>query len=157
MFFADPAAAFRNLFAALRRGGRLVVAVWATVAESLHQSLPLAVAVRHLGAPTAQPAHAPGPNAYGDRDYLRGFLAAAGFTEIAIEPRHFLVHGETAAATAEHAGQFGAVQRLMDEKGADAATRAAILDDIATAFAPYDTADGVRLPATFLLVTATRP
>ncbi len=154
MFFADPAAAFRNLFAALHPGGRLVMAVWATIAESLHQSLPLEVAVRHLGAPAPQPAHAPGPNAYGDRDYLRGILDSAGFAEIAIEPRHFLVHGETAAATAEHAGQFGAVQRLMDEKGADAATRAAILNDIAAAFAPHDSADGVRLPATFLLVTA---
>jgi len=154
MFFADPTAAFRNLFAALRPGGRLVMAVWATVGESLHQSLPLEIAVRHLGSPAPQPAHAPGPNAYGDRDYLRGILATAGFAEIAIEPRHFLVHGDTAPDTAEHAGQFGAVQRLMDEKGADAATRAAILDDIATAFAPYDTADGMRLPATFLLVTA---
>jgi SAM-dependent methyltransferase len=154
MFFAAPAAAFRNLFAALRRGGRLVMAVWATVAESLHQSLPLDVAMRHLGQPAPQPAHAPGPNAYGDRGYLRGILDAAGFADIAIEPRHFLVHGDTAAATAEHAGQFGAVQRLMDEKSADAATRAAILKDIAAAFAPYDTADGVRLPATFLLVSA---
>ena len=154
MFFADPAAAFRNLLAALRPGGRLVMAVWATVGESLHQSLPLEVAVRHLGSPAPQPARAPGPNAYGDRDYLRGTLDAAGFADIAIEPRHFLVHGDTAAATAEHAGQFGAVQRLIDEKGADAATRTAILNDIAAAFAPYDTADGVRLPATFLLVTA---
>jgi SAM-dependent methyltransferase len=154
MFFADPATAFRNLLAALRPGGRLVMAVWAAVAESLHQSLPLDVAMRHLGAPASQSARAPGPNAYGDRNYLRGILDTAGFAEIAIEPRHFLVHGETAAGTAEHAGQFGAVQRLMDEKGASPEVRAAITADIAAALAPYETADGVRLPATFLLVSA---
>jgi len=58
---------------------------------------------------------------------------------------------------AEHVGLFGAVQRLMDEKGADDATRRAIVADTATAFAAYATADGVALPGTFLLVTARRP
>ena len=157
MFFADPVAAFRNLFAALRPGGRLCMAVWATTAESAHQRLPLEIAVRHLGPPAPQPAHAPGPNAYGDRDYLRGILDAAGFAAIAIEPRPFLVHGgDDAATAAEHAGGFGAVQRLMDEKAASPAARAAIVKDLEAAFAPYVTADGLRIPATFLLVTARR-
>lgn len=155
MFFADPAAAFRNLRTALRPGGRLCMAVWATIAESTHQHLPLEVAIRHLGAPAPQSPHAPGPNAYGDRDYLRGILTGAGFAEIAIEPRKFIVDGgNDAESAAEHAGQMGAVQRLMDEKGADEATRAAVVDDIAAAFAPYLTADGLRFPATFLLATA---
>jgi SAM-dependent methyltransferase len=157
MFFADPTAAFGNLIKALRPGGRLCMAVWATVEESLHQHLPLEVAVKHLGPPAPQPAHAPGPNAYGDRDYLRGILGIAGFADITIEPRRFLVHGgDSAAGAAEHAGQMGAVQRLMDEKNAKAATRAAIVKDISAAFAPYETADGLRIPATFLLVTARR-
>src|SRR4051795_1532655 len=34
MFFADPVAAFRNLIRALRPGGRLVMAVWATIDEN---------------------------------------------------------------------------------------------------------------------------
>jgi SAM-dependent methyltransferase len=158
MFFADPAAAFGNLIKALRPGGRLAMAVWATVAESDHQRIPLEIAIRHLGPPAPQSARAPGPNAYGARDYLRGFLDTAGFADIAIEPRDFLVHGgDSAAGAAEHAGQFGAVQRLMDEKQADAAKRAAIINDIATAFTPFETADGLRIPAIFLLVTARRP
>lgn len=155
MFFADPLAAFRNLHRALRPGGRLCMAVWATVAESTHQHLPLEIAIRRLGPPAPQSPHTPGPNAYGDRDYLRGILDNAGFVDIGIEPRRFLVHGgDDAESAAEHAGQFGAVQRLMDEKGADQATRAAIVKDIAAAFAPYQTADGLRFPAAFLLVTA---
>jgi SAM-dependent methyltransferase len=156
MFFADPPAAFTNLFKALRPGGRLCMAVWATVGESLQQSLPIEVAIGHLGAPTTGSERAPGPNAYGDREYLRGILTAAGFADVAIEPRRFHVHGDSAAGSAEHASQMGAVQRLMDERNADTATRAAIVDGIAAAFAPYETADGLRLPATFLLVTARR-
>jgi SAM-dependent methyltransferase len=156
MFFADPTAAFGNLIKALRPGGRLCMAVWATVAESLHQHLPLEVAIKHLGPPAPQSPHAPGPNAYGDRSYLRGVLDAAGFAEIGIDPRQFLVHGDTAANAAEHAAGMGAVQRLMDEKNAKAATRAAIVKEIAAAFAPYEATGGLRIPATFLLVTARR-
>ncbi|MFZ2004814.1 MAG: methyltransferase domain-containing protein [Stellaceae bacterium] len=155
MFFADPVAAFHNLHKALSPGGRLCMAVWATVAESTHQSLPLEIAIRHLGPPAPQPPHTPGPNAYGDRDYLRGILGGAGFADVAIEPRTFIVNGgDDAESAAEHAGQMGAVQRLTDEKGADEATRAAIVKDIAAAFAPYQTAEGLRFPATFLQVTA---
>jgi SAM-dependent methyltransferase len=157
MFFIDPVAAFRNLIGALRSGGRLAMAVWATLAENEHWKVPLDIAVRRLGPPAPQPAHAPGPHAFGDRDYLKGILTAAGFADIAIEPKHFHIHGATAAGLAEHIGLFGAVQRLMDEKGADEAARRAIIADTETAFAAYATPDGVRLPATFLLVTARRP
>lgn len=154
MFFADPTAAFRNLHKALRPGARLCMAVWATVGESLQQSIPIETAIRHLGSPVSKSPRAPGPNAYGDRDYLRGILDSAGYADIAIEPRQFLVHGDDAASAAEHASQMGAVQRLIDEKHADAATQAAIVRDITAAFAVHETPDGLRLPATFLLVTA---
>jgi len=157
MFFADPVAAFSNLIKALRPGGRLCMAVWATIDENTHWKVPYEIAVRHLGPPKPQPPHAPGPHAFGDRAYLRGILDAAGFTAIAIEPRQFHVHGDTAAGMAEHAGLFGLVQRLIEEKQADEATRDAIVAETEAAFAPYVTNDGVRLPATFLLVTARRP
>lgn len=158
MFFADPVAAFSNLIRALRPGsGRLCMAVWAPLAENVHWQIPLDIAVRHLGPPAAQPAHTPGPHAFGDRDYLHGILRAAGFADIAIEAKHFHIRGENAAGMAEHVGLFGAVQRLMDAKGADEATRRAIVKDTETAFAAYATPDGVRLPAAFLLVTGRRP
>jgi SAM-dependent methyltransferase len=157
MFFADPVAAFRNLIRALRQGGRLVMAVWATIDENIHWKIPFEIAVRHIGPPAPQPPHAPGPHVFGDRDYLRGILDAAGFGAIAIETRRFQVRGDTAAAMAEHAAQSGLVQRLLDEKQADETTREAIIRDIEAAFASHVTSEGVRLPATFLLVTARRP
>jgi SAM-dependent methyltransferase len=156
MFFSDPTAAFRNLLGALKPGGRLVVAVWAPVAENTHWKIPFEIAVRHLGEAAPQPPHAPGPHAFGDRGYLRDILEAAGFAAISIEPRRFHVRGDTPAAMAEHVGLFGAVQRLMDEKQADAATREAIIGETEAAFRAFVTPEGVRLPATFLLVSAHR-
>jgi len=157
MFFADPTAAFHNLLAALKPGGRLAMAVWAPVAENTHWKIPFEIAVRHLGEPAPQPPNAPGPHAFGDRGYLRGILEAAGYAAISIEPRDFHVRGDSPAAMAEHVGLFGTVQRLMDEKQADPATRQAIIGETEAAFAAYVTPDGVRLPARFLLVAARRP
>ena len=157
MFFADPFAAFANLIAALKPGGRLCMAVWAPLAENMHWKIPYEIAVRHLGPPAPQPPHAPGPHAFGDRHYLRRVLEAAGFLDVAITPRHFHIHGDTPAALAEHAGMFGAVQRLMDEKAAGEEARQAIVDETEAAFANYVEADGtVRLPATCLIVSGHR-
>jgi SAM-dependent methyltransferase len=156
MFFADPVAAFRNLFEALRPGGRLCMAVWASITENPHWKIPYDIAQRHLGAPAPQLPHAPGGHAFADRDYFCGILSAAGFADIAIEPRRFHIRGATAAGLAEHVAQFGAVQRLMDEKRADEAVRQAIVQETAAAYAAYATPEGVRLPATVLLATARR-
>ena len=158
MFFADPTAAFRNLLTALKPRGRLCMAVWAALSENTHWRIPFEIAVRRLGPPAPTPLHAPGPHVFGDRDYLRSVLADAGFADAAIAARDFHIHGETAAVLAEHVGMFGAVQRLMDEKAADPAARQAIITETEAAFAAYAApGDGVRLPATFLLVTARRP
>jgi SAM-dependent methyltransferase len=156
MFFADPTAAFKNLLGALRPGGRLCAAVWANLAENTHWKIPFEIAVRHLGPPAPAPRHAPGPHVFGDRDYLRAVLSGAGFADIAIEERQFHLHGDTPAVLAEHVGMFGAVQRLMDEKGADAATRQAIVKETETAFTAFAGEGGVRLPATFLLIRGRR-
>ena len=157
MFFADPVAAFRNLIRALRPGGRLVMAVWATIDENTHWKIPFEIAVRHLGPPAPQPPHAPGPHAFGDRDYLRGILDAAGFAAIAIEPRRFQVRGDTPAAMAEHAAQFGAGAAADRRKTSGRGGAPRDRRDIEAAFARYVTGEGVRLPATFLLVSARRP
>lgn len=158
MFFADPHAAFRNLAGALRPGGRLVMAVWASIAANVHWKIPFDIAVSRVGPPALQPPIAPGPMAFQDPDYLRGILAAAGFADIAITPTPFHVVGASAASEADHAGVLGPSGRLLDEKGADAATRQRIVAETEAAFAAYAAPSGeVRLPGTFFLVTARRP
>jgi SAM-dependent methyltransferase len=157
MFFADPVAAFANLYAGLRAGGRLCMAVWASIADNVHWQIPFEIAVRHLGEPAPASPTAPGPMAFRDPDYLHGILTASGFVAIDIAPRRFSVIGQTAASEAEHAAMFGPAQRLMEEKEADEAVRRAIVAETATRFAPYQTAEGLRLPGTILLAKARRP
>jgi SAM-dependent methyltransferase len=158
MFFADHLAAFRNLGGALRPGGRLCMAVWAGIAANVHWRIPFDIAVRHVGPPKPQPAHAPGPMALGDPDYVRGVLSGAGFTGIAIEPTPFHVIGKSAASEAEHAGMLGPSGRLLDEQEADEATRRAVVQETEAAFAAQFGGEGtIRLPGTFLLLQAQRP
>lgn len=158
MFFADPVAAFRNLAAALRPGGRLCMAVWPGIADNMHWKIPFEIAVRHVGPPAPKPPHAPGPMAFQDPDYLHGVLEQAGFADVAIARRPFHVIGRSAAAEAEHAGVQGPSGRLLDEKQADPATRRAVIAEAAVALAAHAGPDGtVRLPGTVLLVKAHRP
>jgi SAM-dependent methyltransferase len=156
MFFADPVAAFTNFHGGLRRDGRLCMAVWGSIAENLHWKIPFEIAVKHLGEPMPADPHQPGPMAFRDPPYLRGILEKAGFAAISITPHKFHVRGAAAANEAEHAALFGPAWRLMEEKKAPEAARKAIVAEIATAFAPYITAEGLRLPGTVLIAKAKR-
>jgi SAM-dependent methyltransferase len=156
MFFADPIAAFTNLYAGLRRGGRLCIAVWAAMAENVHWQIPYDIAVRHLGPPAPTDPHEPGPMAFRDPAYLREILAAAGFAEIAVAPHGFKIIGQTARSEAEHAAMFGPAWRLMEEKNASDAARQAVIAETEAAFAPYVTRAGLRLPGTILIAKARR-
>jgi SAM-dependent methyltransferase len=156
MFFADPVAAFTNLHAGLRRGGRLCMAVWASLDENTHWKIPYEIAVKRLGEPKPVDPREPGPMAFRDPAYLKDILAKAGFAGISVTPRAFHVRGAAAANEAEHAALFGPAWRLMEEKNAPEAARQAIVAEIATALAPYVTADGLRLPGTVLIAKATR-
>jgi len=156
MFFADPVAAFTNLYAGLRHGGRLCMAVWAGMADNVHWQIPFDIVVKHLGPPAPVDPHEPGPMAFRDPDYLRGILTKAGFADIDIAPQGFKIAGESARSEAEHAAMFGPAWRLMEEKNAPEAARQAIIAETEAAFAPYMTAEGLRLPGTILIAKARR-
>jgi SAM-dependent methyltransferase len=156
MFFADPAAAFANLNGAVRRGGRLCFACWGKLDENRHWLIPYEVVLRHLGPPKPTPPRAPGPMAFADPDYVRSFLGAAGFTDIAIDRTHPGIVASAPAEEAEHSCLMGPSARLMDEKQPDDATRRTIRREIEDAFAAYFQGGSATLPSTVLLVTARR-
>jgi len=158
MFFADPVAAFRNLAAALRPGGRLCMAVWAPIADNLHWKIPFDIAVRRLGPPKPADPRAPGPLAFSDPAYLRDILEKAGFAEVAVTPTRFSVLGRSPRQEAELAGQIGPPGRLLDEKQVDDVPRRDIVAEFEAAFAAHAAANGeLRLPGTVLLAKALRP
>jgi SAM-dependent methyltransferase len=85
MFFADRLAAFANLAAALRPGGRLAVLVWQALDRNPWMvALRAALAVgRDLPSP---PLGAPGPYGLADTDAVAAVLTEAGYESIAFVP-----------------------------------------------------------------------
>lgn len=158
MFFDDPVGAFANLARALRPGGRLAFASWGPLEANPWFVLPLQVAVPRLGPPEPQPPRAPGPLALSEPDYINEILTGAGLVEVQIDRVDSHLPGaHSTHAEAELMSLFGPLARLLRERDADEATRGALVTELADRLAPYATADGVRLPATFHLVTATAP
>jgi SAM-dependent methyltransferase len=158
MFFDDPIRAFANLASALRPGGRLAFVSWGALEENPWFVLPLEVGVPRLGPPQPQPPRAPGPLALSEPDYINEILTGAGYVQVRIE--HVATHLSGARSTQEEAelmSLFGPLSRLLRERGADEATRTALVAELAERLAPYMTPDGVRLPAIVHLVTAATP
>jgi SAM-dependent methyltransferase len=156
MFFADPVAAFRNIGSALKPGGRLVFACWAPIAENRHWLISYDIALRHLGPPPKAADHEPSPLAFGDPEYVRGVLSAAGFVEIDIERAHPTIIGGSPKEEARQSLTMGPTARLIEAKQPDEATRQMIAKEIMAAFEAEGSAGSIKLPATIFLVTARR-
>ncbi len=155
MFFSDPVAAFTNVAAAIRSGGRLALMAWRPLAEcewfsEIGRALSLGRPV-----PTA-PAGAPGPFGLSDPDFTRGVLDRAGFVDVVFEP----VDAEfEPGSNADEAFAFVSettFSRLMLD-GLDADDVARALDELRSTLAAHDTGDGVKFGASAWLVTAARP
>jgi ubiquinone/menaquinone biosynthesis C-methylase UbiE len=54
MFFENPAAAFRNLRSALKRGGRIAFVCWPEPRENLFVTIPLTAAAEHIALPATR-------------------------------------------------------------------------------------------------------
>ena len=158
MFFLDPVAAFANIAAGLRPGGRLALVVWQGPEVNPWAVLPGEVAAEPLGTTWAAPLPGqPGPYGLAEEDEVRSILGAAGFADVGLE-------GFTSAAVLEADDLDAETARLIAvgpmrtpwEAAGDDARRAAVAA-VQEAMAPYR--DGVcyRLPGAIWVVTARRP
>jgi SAM-dependent methyltransferase len=158
MFFLDPVAAFANVAAALRPGGRLSLIVWQPVQENPWMSVPTLAALGPLGA-TWAPAGpgAPGPFSLGDPDLVRSILGGAGFADVALDPFTSAAVIQADAADEELAEllQIGPMRTAWDE--ADDAARRSAVAAVREAVEPYRDGDAYRLPGAVWVVTARRP
>jgi SAM-dependent methyltransferase len=153
MFFGDPVAAFANIAAALRPGGRLVLLTWQPVDRN--EWLPAFAGALAAGRPLpVPPSGVPGPFALGDPERVRSLLGAAGFADVRCEDRREpLCFGATPdEAHAFVLGLLGWMLRGLDDAGAARATTA-----LRDAMEAHDTADGVLFGSAAWLVTAVRP
>jgi SAM-dependent methyltransferase len=156
MFFADPIAAFSNLLPALRPGGRLCFACWASLEDNRHWLIPYEVALRHLGPPAPKDPRAPGPMAFSDPDYVRSILATAGFEAIEIRRETPDIISSSPEEEAEHALIMGPSGRLIEEKKPQESVRELIKQQMTEAFAAYAKGKEMVLPSTIFLVAARR-
>ncbi len=158
MFFADPQAAFANLRAALRPGGRLAFACWQAIDRNPWMLVPTLAAARHVQLPAPPAAGAPGPFSLADSDRVRSILEGAGFEQVALESferRLRLAGGLGLEGAVDFAQQLGPAASALRE--ADAEVREAAAAAIRDALAPFETPDGVELGAAAWLVTAVAP
>lgn len=155
MFFDDPVAAFANIARALRPGGRVAFMAWGGLADNPWFAIPREAAIAHLGAPPPADPRAPGPMAFAEPDYVAGILGEAGLagvrvTQIALD----LTPRGTLDEIAKFSAYLGPAVRILQEMDGTKEDAALIAGAVKARFAPYDTVDGVRIPASLNLVTA---
>lgn len=155
MFFSDPTATFANVRRAMKRGGRLALAVFRAGADNPFSVGPLA-AVRHL-LPTFTPPEPdePGMFSWADPGRVRRILEDAGFREVSLTPldpvMRFAGPGDAAGA-AEVAMMVGHVSRVL--AGAEPQQRDAVRSALVAFLQGHDGPEGITLPGALWVVQA---
>lgn len=158
MFFEDSEAAFANLRNALRPGGRMVFATWGEIPENPFFTLPARVAKRVLGPVPKIDPDGPGPFAFRDPARVADILKAAGLADISIKDVPLSL-GPLADAdvVAELMCQIGPAERALMHYGANTDARAELFDALVKSLAPYQTAQGIQIPALINFCMARKP
>jgi SAM-dependent methyltransferase len=152
MFFADPIAAFANIRAGLRCGGRLGFVCWRAMALNPFMTAPLEAALPLLPeAPSPPDPNAPGPFAFADPVRVTQILARAGFRDIVLRSHDEAIGAgdvEQSIKTALSIGPLGAALRERPE------LTAAVEVAVREVMVRHLTDRGVRLPSAGWIVTA---
>jgi SAM-dependent methyltransferase len=158
MFFDDPVAAFANLRRATATGGRLAVAVWQARDRNEVLQRPLDVAQRvaaQNGVELAIPGPTEGPFSLGDAATAQAVLGAAGWSEVAFNPRELTLYASgpgTPEEVVDIAMTLGPLHYALLEcsEALRKAVRQAVVDDLA----PLHDGTGVPLGASIAIITA---
>ena len=153
MFFADPVAAFRNIRGAMKRSGRLLLAVFRSGAENPWATASVA-AISHLVPPSAPlGSEEPGQFSWSDPARVKRILDGAGFHNVVLTPLDLsFVIGRNEAEAAEFATFIGQGARLLN--GQPDETRQAARVAFEAFFKPHEGPNGVTLPGALWLVSA---
>ncbi len=151
MFFNDPTAAFTNIRAALRPGGRLAFVCWRRAADNPWMMVPMEAALKYLPAPPPDDPLAPGPFAFAQAERVETLLKGAGFDKIQLAPFDFAIGGfalDEALTLALRVGPLGKLLRESPDQ------REHVVGAVRDALAAYAAPNGVRLPSATWIVTA---
>jgi SAM-dependent methyltransferase len=155
MFFADPLAAFRNLSAALRSGGRLAFVCWQRMEDNPWMFVPMSAAAGHVALPPPNP-DAPGPFSLADPGKLRRILADAGFVDVGLEDHAEILTvggGADLEGTIAFLLKIGPAASALREAN-DPKLTERVAAAVREAIRPYSSPEGVRLGSATWIVTA---
>ena len=125
MFFANPAASFANVFAAMKEGGRLAFVCWRASTENPWAFIPESAAKPLLPPMEPLPPEAPGRYAFANPDRVKSILLQAGFHAPEIEKFDTSIHlGATPEAAASSSIDAGSLARTLSEVDEDTRKRA---------------------------------
>lgn len=158
MFFADPTAAFANLRAALRPGGRVAFVCWRTLPENPWMAVPVMAALQHLPPPPIPGPEDPGPFAFADRSRVERIFGGARLTDVgfeAVDEQLIIGGGGDIAKTVDFLVQMGPLAAALREAGP--AKTAEVIAAVGESLQPYySPGGGVRMPSAAWIVTARR-
>jgi ubiquinone/menaquinone biosynthesis C-methylase UbiE len=156
MFFTDPVAAFTNLGAALRTGGRLACAVTANPKDN-DLIMILGAALGPYLPPRMAEAGAPGLSSLADPARIHEVVTAAGFEDVRTTSVETVISaGRNATEAATFILNWGAADRSTLDN-TDETTMTRIHAALTDALQDHQCPDGIRLRSTGWLFTATRP
>lgn len=158
MFFPRPEAAFANLVASLRAGGRFAAVVWASPGDNPWMTLTNSAAAAPLGAELTPPdPSAPGPFSLCDPGRCTALLTAAGLVDVAVEPVHARFELPVDSAPFEIASMLH-IGPLGDAFGAaDQVVRSDAVTAVLEAAEAFRVDGGWELPGHALVLTGARP
>jgi ubiquinone/menaquinone biosynthesis C-methylase UbiE len=157
MFFSNPAAAMASIRRGTKAGGRLLMLVWRRIEDNDWMAIAKEVARRHLPPPPDEaPSCGPGPFSMASEDTVRGIMAAAKWSDVALERIDTPVTiGDTideAIAFQLAIGPAGEVVREARQLGE--AKLPDIVAELRERLAPFAAPAGVSLPSSSWCVTA---
>ena len=159
MFFARPDAAFSNLVASLRPGGRFAAVVWASPQENPWMAITNASAAGALGIDLAPPAPGgPGPFSLSDPDSLITLLQGAGLVDVGVERTlgrlelHQRLGRRSRSPSMLRIGPLGEPSPPPTTRSGPTAVEAVL-----AASEPHRSEEGWELPGCALVATGVRP
>lgn len=156
MFFADPVAAFSNIRAALKPGGRLAFVCWQPLDLNPWMAIMISVATQYLERPKPPAPNDPGPFAFREPDRVTAILSDAGYARIEISPHHQALEFESDIdGTVSKLIQLGPMAQPIAQAPKNIQDR--IRNDLTASIQDYLTSDGVKIDSATWIVCAENP
>ncbi len=158
MFFSDPGAAFANLLASLRPGGRITFVCWQEIAKNPWMLVPATAVGDLVTLPPAPTLGSSGPFAFADAERVKGLLEGAGFAGVgyaSLTPKLRIGVGMTLDGIVDFMLQMGPAGAALREAGEDVIHEARLAAK--EALAPYETGDGLSMESAAWVFSGRRP